>query len=82
MLATNKGVHLYAMEQEISQIRVSSSPKRCLSWVDFRKAFDNDEADQNNKSRNSTQGRYPIYLNCTLTGTPNAINKIFNEEEV
>ena len=82
MLAANKGVHLYAIEPEITQLQESSSKKRCLSLVDFRKAFDNDEADQNNKSRNATKGRYPIYLNCTFSGTPNAISKIFNEKEV
>ena len=82
MLAANKGVHLYVMEPEITQLQESSSRKRCLSLVDFRKAFDNDDADQNNKSRNATKGRYPVYLNCTLSGTPNAISKIFDEKEV
>jgi len=82
MLAANKGVHLYAVEPEITQLQESSSKKRCLSLVDFRKAFDNDEVDQYNKSRNATIGRFPVYLNCTFTGTPNAISKIFNEKEV
>lgn len=82
MLATNEGVHLYAIEPEIAQFQESSSQKRCLSLVDFRKAFDNDEVDQYNKSRNATTGRFPVYLNCTFTGTPNVINKIFNEKEV
>lgn len=80
MLAANKGVHLYAMEPEITQLRESSYRKKCLSLVDFRKAFDNDEVDQYNKS--PTIGRFPVYFNCTLSGTPNAISKIFNEKEV
>lgn len=82
MLAANKGVHLYAIETEIAKIRESSYRKSCLSSLEFRKAFDNDEIDQNNKNRTATQGRYPIYLNCTLTGTPQAINRFFNEKEV
>lgn len=82
MLAANKGVHLYAMEPEITQLRESSYRKKCLSLVDFRKAFDNDEVDQYNKSPNATIGRFPVYFNCTLNGTPNAISKIFNEKEV
>lgn len=82
MLAANNGVHLYAMETEIDNMRDSSYRKSCLSSLEFRKAFDNDEIDQNNKNRNATQGRYPVYLNCTLTGTPQSINRFFNEKEV
>lgn len=82
LLAANKGVHLYAMESEITQLQESSSRKSCLSMLVFRKAFDNDEVDLDNKSRNATKGRYPVYLNCTLSGTPNAISIIFNEKEV
>ena len=53
-----------------------------IGFIEFRKAFDNEDIEQFNKSKKSTQGRYPVYLNCTLTGTPTAVSNAFNSKEV
>lgn len=82
MLAANKGVHLYAMETEFSRMSEVAHNKRVISFIELRKAFDNEEIEQFNKNRRAKQGRYPVYLNSTLTGTPEAINKAFNKKEV
>lgn len=82
MLAANKGVHLYAMETEFSRMSEVAHNKRVIGFIELRKAFDNEEIEQFNKNRRAKQGRYPVYLNSTLTGTPEAINKAFNKKEV
>lgn len=82
MLAANQGVHLYAIETELSRMSQVSRSGRGIGFIEFRKAFDNEEIEQFNKNGKSTQGRYPVYLNCTLTGTPEAVNEAFNVKEV
>lgn len=81
MLAENGKVHLYAIETELSRLLEVSRSGR-IGFIEFRKAFDNEDIEQFNKSKKSTQGRYPVYLNCTLTGTPTAVSNAFNSKEV
>lgn len=82
ILASNKGVHIYAMETEISAVKKAFSKKGGIDSMYFRKAFDNDYVYQNNKSKDSAKGLYPVFFNCTITGTPKAIDSLINEEEV
>lgn len=81
MLAENDKVHLYVIETELSRLLEVSRSGR-IGFIEFRKAFDNEDIEQFNKSKKSTQGRYPVYLNCTLTGTPTAVSNAFNSKEV
>lgn len=81
MLAENGKVHLYVIETELSRLLEVSRSGR-IGFIEFRKAFDNEDIEQFNKSKKSTQGRYPVYLNCTLTGTPTAVSNAFNSKEV
>ena len=82
MLADNRQVHLYAIETELSRLLEVSRSGRGIGFIELRKAFDNEYIEQFNKGRKSTQGRYPVFLNCTLTGTPQAVNNAFNPKEV
>lgn len=82
ILAANNGVHLYAMETELSRMLKVSHNGRSIGFIELRKAFDNEEIEQFNKNGKAKQGRYPVYFNCTLTGTPEAINNAFNIKEV
>lgn len=81
MLADNRQVHLYAIETELSRLLEVSRSGR-IGFIELRKAFDNEDIEQFNKSKKSTQGRFPVYFNCTLTGTPQAVNNAFNIKEV
>ena len=80
-LAYNKGVHIFAMETEIAKVAESFKKGNGLSFSYIRNAFDNDYQFRNNKG-NSCQGRYRVYLNCTFTGTPKAIDKLITKPEV
>ena len=80
-LAYNKGVHIFAMETEIAKVAESFKKGNGLSFSYIRNAFDNDYQFRNNKGK-SCQGRERVYLNCTFTGTPKAIDKLFTEAEV
>lgn len=82
ILAFNQGVHIYAMETELVKVYEAFSRKGGLEFSYLRNAFDNDEVYQNNNGRSSTKGSFPVYFNCTFTGTPNAVDSLINEKEV
>lgn len=82
ILAFNQGVHIYAMETELVKVYEAFSRKGGLEFSYLRNAFDNDEVYQNNNGRSSTRGSFPVYFNCTFTGTPNAVDSLINEKEV
>lgn len=82
ILASNKGVHFYIMEDEIIEMKKAFQKQNGLNFAIIRKAFDNGIIYQNNKNNQSTKGSYPVYLNATFTGTPKAINSLFKDEEV
>ena len=81
ILAHNQGVHIYAMETEIANVKEIFRKKGSLKMADLRSAFDNDPVYRYNSSK-GTQGSFPIFLNCTFMGTPKAIERFFNEDEV
>lgn len=82
ILASNKGVHMYIMETEISVVKKTFSGTSGLDFSYLRKAFDNEDVYQNNKSGNSANVLCPVFLNCTFTGTPEAVNSLIDKKEV
>lgn len=70
------------METELVKVYEAFSRKGGLEFSYLRNAFDNDEVYQNNNGRSSTRGSFPVYFNCTFTGTPNAVDSLINEKEV
>lgn len=82
ILAFNKGVHMYIMETEIIVVKKAFSKTGGLDFSYLRKAFDNEEVYQNNKRGNFAKGSYPVFLNCTFTGTPQAVDSLIGKDEV
>ena len=82
IIASNKTVHLFIMEDEIIEMKNAFKKQNGLNFTIIRKAFDNGLYYKNNKDNQSAKGAFPVYLNGTFTGTPSAINSLFKEEEV
>lgn len=80
MLARNRGVHMYIMEQEIDTAKDAFKKDGWLASSTIRKAFDNDIEYQNKKGE-SAKGGFQVYLNATFAGTPGAINSLFKNKE-
>ncbi len=69
ILNDNHDVHLYVFEEEILTARRELRKSYGLSYDHIRKAFDNGDVYQNNKSAQSSTGRFRVFLNYTFTGT-------------
>ena len=80
--ARNKGVHLFVIHPEISHVTRILKKKEGLSYEHFRCAFDNDEVEYNSMAKKMQHGRFRVYLNCTFTGTPVAVDAFIAGEEV
>lgn len=82
LLANNKGVHNFIMETEFSTIADVFSRTSGLSPAILRKAFDNEAFFRNRVGKDQSNGPFNVFMNCSFTGTPQAINNFFNDKEV
>lgn len=80
LLANNQGAHLYIFSSEVSDMRYRLRKQGGLTYTDIRKSLDNEYVSHSTREKGGTQGMYPIYLNSTLTGTPEEIKKFFQGE--
>lgn len=76
----NHDVHLYVFEEEILTAKRELRKSYGIQYDHIRKAFDNGEVYQNNKSAQSSTGRYKVFLNYTFTGTVEDTEKFIKGE--
>jgi hypothetical protein len=79
ILASNGGCHLYFSNSEAKALGNDMRRGIGLNFVFLRKAFENDDICRNNRG-SSQNGIFPIFLNYTITGTPNDIDSTFKKE--
>lgn len=82
LLANNKDVHNFIMETEFSTVEKVFSRNSSLDSEILRKAFDNEQCYRNRFGKYQSNGIFNVFMNCSFTGTPQAINRFFNENEV
>lgn len=82
LLANNKDVHNFIMETEFSTVEKVFSKNSGLDPVILRKAFDNEQYYRNRFGKEQSNVFFNVFMNCSFTGTPQAINRFFNENEV
>ena len=82
VMANNQGVHIYAIESEITTVENVFKKSNGLSFDFLRKAFHNEPIYLNNKAKGTVHGTFPVLLNYTFTGTPKAIGSLINAKEV
>ena len=82
LLANNKDVHNFIMETEFSTVEKVFSRNSSLDSEILRKAFDNEQYYRNRFGKYQSNGIFNVFMNCSFTGTPQAINRFFNENEV
>ena len=81
IMAGNKDVHVYVMETEIDTVTERFKKSDNFSTVILRKAFSNEPVTLDNKNtKSSVRGTFPIFLNYTFMGTPNAVDRFFKKE--
>jgi len=80
VLHATKGLHLYNFSPEILAVNNDLKKQNGLTFEHLRKAFDNSEVYQNNMSKNSKNGYFPVYYNYTFTGTPADTSKFISGE--
>lgn len=82
VMANNHGVHVYAIESEISTVEETFKKSNGLSFDYLRKAFSNEPIYLNNKAKKTVRGTFPVFFNYTFTGTPKAIDSLIKDKEV
>lgn len=82
LLANNKDVHNFIMETEFSTVEKVFSRNSSLDPEILRKAFDNEQCYRNRFGKYQSNGIFNVFMNCSFTGTPQAINRFFNVNEV
>lgn len=80
ILAANQGVHSYMFNSEARALFYDMKKGNGLNFDFIRKAFENGMICRNNRSRDSKNGIFPIFLNYTITGTPKDIATTFKKE--
>lgn len=81
IMAGNKDVHVYMMETEIDAVTEWIKNNGNFLTVVYRKAFSNETVTLDNKNTNSNvRGTFPVFLNYTFMGTPNAVDRFFKKE--
>lgn len=80
LLAGNQGCHMYIFNSEVRALAIDLKKGNGLNFDFLRKAFENGEVCRNNKSKDSKNGIFSIFINFTLTGTPLDINTSFKKE--
>ncbi len=82
VMANNQGVHIYAIESEITTVENTFKKANGLSFEYLRKALYNEAVYSNNKAAGGVCGSFDVYFNYTFTGTPKAVNELINDKEV
>lgn len=77
ILADNHECHAYIFNSEIHALYNDLRKGNGINFVFLRQAFDNDNVCRNTKNKDAKNGIFPVYLNYTFTGTPDAIRKTF-----
>ncbi len=80
IMAGNHGCHAYLFDSEVRALCDELKKGNGISFVFFRKAFENGVVCRNNRAKNSVNGFFPVFFNYTLTGTPNDISTTFRKE--
>lgn len=80
LLSDNQGTHLYIIETEISDACENLKTKGGLTYTDIRKSLNGECVSHMTREKGSPQGKYPINLNSTLTGTPVEVKKLFKDQ--
>jgi len=81
VLAHNNGVHMYAMEEELAEIKNIFGKNGKLDYNILCKAFDNGDVSNDNMRKGSVRGSFQVFYNYTFTGTPGAMRDFFPEKE-
>lgn len=82
IMANNQGVHIHAMESEISTVLETFKKSNGLSFNYLRKAFHNETIYHNNMAKGAAHGSYPVFFNYTFTGTPEAVASFVNTKQI
>lgn len=80
ILANNQGCHSYLFNSEVRALFYDLKKPNGMNFDFLRKAFENGDVCRNNRSKDSKNGIFPIFLNYTITGTPADINTTFKKE--
>lgn len=80
ILAGNQGCHSYMFNSEVRALAYDLRKGNGLNFDFLRKAFENGMICRNNRARDSKNGIFPIFLNYTITGTPQDISTTFKKE--
>ena len=80
IMAGNQGCHAYLFNSEVRALGDDLKKGNGISYDFLRKAFENGDVCRINRAKDSKNGIFPIFLNYTLTGTPNDISTTFRKE--
>ncbi len=80
IMADNQGCHFFLFNSEVRALAEDLKKKNGINFDFIRKAFENGEICRNNKSKDGKNGIFPIFMNYTITGTPNDIDFSFKKE--
>jgi len=80
IMAGNQGCHAYLFNSEVRALGDDLKKGNGISYDFLRKAFENGDVCRINRAKDSKNGIFPIFLNYTLTGTPDDISTTFRKE--
>lgn len=80
ILASNQGCHSYIFNSEVRALANDLKKANGLNFDYLRKAFENGDVCRNNKTKDTKNGIFPIFLNYTITGTPADVQDTFKKE--
>ena len=79
-LSQNQECHMFMFSSEIRELANDMKRANGLSTSFLCKAFENGDICSNNKSSNSTNGIFRLFLNTVFTGTRDVAEDIFGKE--
>ena len=65
---------------EVRALTIDLHKSNGINFDFLRKAFENGDVCRNSKAKDSKNGLFPVFLNYTITGTPDDIAKTFKKE--
>ncbi len=71
---------MYMFNSEVRALSYDLRKGNGLNFDFLRKAFENGDVCRNSRAKDSKNGIFPVFLNYTITGTPNDIAKTFKKE--
>ena len=80
ILAANQGCHMYMFNSEVKALSYDLRRGNGLNFDFLRKAFENGDVCRNSRGKEGKNGIFPVFLNYTITGTPNDITNTFKKE--